>query len=62
MWKSREVNAEPCLLNYLNFIYDEIYYEYCVLKSRNTVTAIKKLEERWSILIDISNVLNRELL
>jgi hypothetical protein len=60
MWKRRCLNATPALLDFLKFLYDEIYYELCVYKSKN-VNFSQRTLDRWGALVDESNVLNQYL-
>ena len=59
LWRCRCEKSTPTLINFLVFLYDEILYDMCILqsKSKSFETA---LNDRWALLVEESNVLNRE--
>ena len=60
IWKCRREKDKPSLICFLNFLYDEIFYELCVLKARG-LDAEKVIFERWNVLVEESDIMNREL-
>jgi hypothetical protein len=61
LWTSRCEDTKPSLLHFINFLYDEMYYELCIFKSKYK-DFTKRITERWSDLIHVSNILYREFI
>ena len=60
IWTCRSDNSKPNLINFLNFLYNEIFYELCTLRAKGQ-DAEEVMRGRWSIIVDESGILSREL-